>query len=731
MRMTIDEFLQGLGPITPREPATRLRFLLGRYDRGAPLADRLDWIEELGDWVLRSGGRITAGPGVPAEPQPTRRLRLLIRACEVHPEAREIVTTALGSLFAETSAVRLLTETGLPGSHGFFRELTERLVRRFLPAPRTDRELADLVARIFSSSRHVAWLTSAPRPLLTAFAELAGRGATHPEPADSSLRAAVLDAIDLLAMRVAVLGTADDVRARGPRSDVPGSPFVNLQARVRAMVEREAAPGGRLAAGSRLDSDGLLARGSATEDEARGRAEALRECRAFVREVLSNLDRSGVSVDLVYRLELINKSLLRLERMSQAIVSPSEEKAKVAADLFARLLSDAAKDRSVGSLVHANLRQLSRKIVERAGESGEHYITNSRAEWRAMIGSAAGGGLLTVGTIFAKLRVHALHPPPFFEGMFAAANYGGSFVMMQLLGFTLATKQPSMTAAALAHQLSEEEEGKEQNLAPLVDQIARISRSQLAAAFGNLLMVVFAACVVETALRFAGWEPILVPKEARGIIASLSPFSSGTIFFAALTGVLLWASSVGAGWFENWAAYQRIPEGIAASRGLRRVIGKARARRVAAWFTRNLSGFGGNLTLGFLLGMVPVLGKFFGLPLEVRHVTLSMGSLAFAGFSLVESNAGVPILAFLAALCGIAVIGLLNFGVSFALALEVALRARDVGRTGHFSLVKAVGQRMLASPRDFVFPPADAPLPVAVSAAAADGGAPSVPERGP
>ena len=35
-----------------------------------------------------------------------------------------------------------------------------------------------------------------------------------------------------------------------------------------------------------------------------------------------------------------------------------------------------------------------------------------------------------------------------------------------------------------------------------------------------------------------------------------------------------------------------------------------------------------------MLGMTPVLGKFFGLPLDVRHVTLNSGILSLATSSL-------------------------------------------------------------------------------------------------
>ena len=96
---------------------------------------------------------------------------------------------------------------------------------------------------------------------------------------------------------------------------------------------------------------------------------------------------------------------------------------------------------------------LSRKIAERAGASGEHYITTSHDEYFALWKAAIGGGFVTIFTAFFKLSLLAAGLPLFFEGFFSGVNYAASFVSLQLLGFTLATKQPSMTAAALAGKL--------------------------------------------------------------------------------------------------------------------------------------------------------------------------------------------------------------------------------------------------------------------------------------
>lgn len=683
MDISLDEFIRRVAPdARPGGATADLYAILASSDVRAPLSARLDWIETLADWVLR-------GPALrgrdKTDPPATQRLRLLLRSFEEVPAAAVVVGAAFRSVLGETSALRLLAGTGLPGHHGFLAETFSRLAKRILPAPRRDEDLADLAPRMFSHPRDADWLRAAPRGLIASFATTLRAGTGASDPAWHALREAVLDAVDVLAVRIAALGLAEDVHARGPSGRISGSPFLRLQKILRGTTERARAG----------EAD--------PPEDVQARADALRDCRSYARNVLSQLDRQGVSVDLVYRLELLNKSLLRVERLTGALAA--DDSPAAAADLLVALVRDGVRDRSIRALVHANLRQLSRKIVDRSGATGEHYITATATEWRAMIASAAGGGVLTAVTTLLKFQIHALHMAPFFFGLTSSLNYAGSFVVMQLAGFTLATKQPSMTAAALARGLAAEDEegGRPSDLQPMVEQIARITRSQLAAAFGNLLFVTFAATMISAAVLLATGTAILSPEKSRGVIESLHPLATGSIFYASITGLLLWFSSVCAGGFENWAVYHGIPDGIASSRRLRRWLGPNRAENFAAWFGNNLAGLGGNVALGFLLGMLPVFGKFFGAPIDVRHVTLSMGSLSFAGFSLVKE--GLPLLPFLWAMAGILVIGALNFGVSFAFALVVALRARDVGLSGHWRLVKAVARRLIFHPREFVLPP--------------------------
>ena len=222
-----------------------------------------------------------------------------------------------------------------------------------------------------------------------------------------------------------------------------------------------------------------------------------------------------------------------------------------------------------------NLHLLDRKIVERSGETGEHYVAADRKDYRHIWLAAAGGGALTVLTAAVKMAVHELHLAPFPESFLFGLNYAVSFLLLQAFGLILATKQPAMTAATLA-KIIQASEG-EDRLERVATFFARLTSSQLAAAAANVLAVGAGAAVFDRLWRLASGRAFLDPEDAAHTFETLSPLDSGTVFFAALTGVLLWMGSVAGGWFENWVTVHRLPE---ATRG--EEAGRRSSRRSAS-----------------------------------------------------------------------------------------------------------------------------------------------------
>src|SRR5262249_15489799 len=148
------------------------------------------------------------------------------------------------------------------------------------------------------------------------------------------------------------------------------------------------------------------------------------------------------------------------------------------------------------------------------------------------------------------------------------------------------------------------------------------------------LTIIPIAILIDLMWVLASGHHFMDADSARTTMESLHPFKSGTIFFASITGLLLWMSSLGAGWLENWVTYRRLPDALRHNRMGANLFGKKRMEQLADFVVKHSADIGGNITLGLLLGVTPVIGVMFGVPLEVRHITLSTGSLAFAGSSL-------------------------------------------------------------------------------------------------
>ena len=177
------------------------------------------------------------------------------------------------------------------------------------------------------------------------------------------------------------------------------------------------------------------------------------------------------------------------------------------------------------------------------------------------------------------------------------------------------------------------------------------------------------------------------------------------MWYAALTGVILWAASLIGGWFDNWAVYHRLPQAIA-DHPLGRRLGRERMVRVAGTVSRNIAGWGTNISLGLMLGLVPVFGAFFGLPLDVRHVTLNTGTLSLATAAMGARWFGGFLLW---AAAGIGTMFVLNLGVSFMLSLYTAARAFGLPRGFLWDFARRLGRHFLQRPTDFFLPPPGLP----------------------
>ena len=391
---------------------------------------------------------------------------------------------------------------------------------------------------------------------------------------------------------------------------------------------------------------------------------------------------------------------MRVRELLDALLSPKP--AMAAMRLLVRRVIIGQDGKSVGALISTNSNLLSAKMAQRSAETGERYITRNRDEYRDMLGKAMGGGAVTAFTTLLKFTVLGVGLSAFWSGFWASLAYTSTFILIQLLHCTLATKQPAMTAPAMAAKLKDIDSAEAVHaVSDFVDEVTHLVRSQVAAVFGNLFLVVPAVLLINVVMQLLLGHPMIGEKEAHHVLKSLTLLGP-TLLWAAFTGVILFSASMLAGWTENWFVLHRLDSAMRHNPRITAVLGASRALRWSTFMRDNISGFASNIALGFMLGLIPAFTGFFGMELEARHVTLSAGQLAAAGASLgLDAFRYAPIWWCMAA---IPLIGALNLGVSFYFAFRLALQAHNVSNVDRARIRKAILARWRSHARSFFIP---------------------------
>jgi len=584
----------------------------------------------------------------------TERLRQITDAIDAHPH-RDEIRASFRDFWSHHSYVRVISEAGLPDEIFLLRELYVRSAKHFMPEDEVKGDLYILLDSLGLRDRDAAWLASLPDDLVAWWADIFRMSL-----------ASMLACCKILALRAANVALSRDMLFLASDDDITKSTFFHLPSLVEHVV---------------LHPEDL------------SRWEEQRDaCGAQLREFNERLEKEGTSAGLVFRLRLLRSLLWRIDQVL-SLRKPGADGRKFAA----LLIYGFASQRRIRKVVSTTFRRLARSLVEKTGRVGRHYIAENASHWRRLGAGAIMAGIITCFTAVVKYTISArIVHAPFLVALGHSLNYAVSFQLMQAGGFLLSSKMPAATAATLVDAMED----------PAKDHMASlraISQTQVIVTLGNLLGAIPVSMLIDRLWRIVAGHPFLTQPEAAHGVHMVIPHQSPTIAYAIVTGILLWVASLATGWTANYTAVTRMDHAISHSLRLRERLGLKRTARLAEWVKHQAPGSVGYIVLGFLLGAVPILISLFGIPLEVRHVTLQAASLGYALDGLLVYG-GLDRHEAVYSLLGIVCIGVLNIFTSFALSFLLAVRARDVGKEKARTFLKEVGREVLTHPESFVFP---------------------------
>jgi site-specific recombinase len=613
------------------------------------------------------------------------RIEELTLALGENPQWREPLRDRLEEGLEQARHLTLYTSIGLFSRRGFLREFTQRLYERFNPRPMQRQDLRDVIAWVFHHHRDPQWVAALPDDvwwrLLEAFGCLAGdrpRVLAH-------AREEMLYALEMLSVWIAAEELEPELLRLDPAIAEHDSAFVAQQRELALFAARYRA----------REQDPALEH----YDDRQARV-LLDQCSDQILRLRKRAVTRGSSISLTHLLERLDQTLQRIRQLL-AILDPEAQESRRAGAvaLFRELVTASSRRNSLRSLWQDNVKLLARSVTQQASETGEHYITANRAEYLQMLWSGAGAGLIIAAMALIKIQIGALELAPAIHTFWVSLNYGFGFVLIHLLHFTVATKQPAMTAARLAAAIEENERGTA-DPARLADLLLQVGRSQFVAVVGNVSVALPVAILLGLLYRLVLGAPLLDAQEVDYQIHQLMPFAGLALFHAAIAGVWLFVAGLISGFFDNRCAYLDLPGRLREHPLLRRILSDRLRGRLADYIGHNYGALAGNFFFGLLLGVTGYIGYLLSLPLDIRHVAFASANLGYT-----VSVALPGLFEFLLYLILVLLIGAVNLWVSFGLALYVALKARGTRIGALDRLLVAYGSRIRAHPRELLFPP--------------------------
>jgi site-specific recombinase len=610
----------------------------------------------------------------------SKSIQALCFLLQQHPQFALSLRNSILRLLNEKNVISLYSDHGIQSDLGFFTEIYRRASHKLLPDVPDPRYLKDVFGQIFYHSSDANWVTSVPNSVWRDFMQTLAM-----EQGDiiqqNSCTHELLDALQVLSYRLSASGLDPELILQHEDLENNHSPFITQNIEIQK----------------------FLALRVTTADDIQHIYDVLRRCENLTHEIRKANAKTGTSISLT---ALMQRMLQQIHRMQLVVdilhgLLLKHDVSDAITRLFKQLVYAECKKNNLSEYWRQNTELLALRVTENASHTGEHYIAQHRQEYFKLMRSAMGAGIIIAFMAMIKIIIASYHLPPLTEAILFSLNYGLGFVIIHLLHFTVATKQPAMTAATIAATIDDGGHDSK-NIHNLVKIVSQTISSQSIAILGNVIIVIPMAILIDWLIMQYSGHHFIDETKAHMLLDTNNPLISLSALYAAVAGVCLFLSGLIAGYHDNLAAYNRIPERIANLPRLQRWLGKERLLRISEYIRHNLGALAGNFYFGCLLGFASGLGIMLGLPLDIRHVTFVAAFSGYASAAL-DFQLTYHLLAY--AVLGIVVVATINLLTSFGLAIYVAMKSRQV-RYRHW---KAFALELLTSlyrqPGKFLLPP--------------------------
>lgn len=615
-------------------------------------------------------------------------IRELLDYLEANPLRKEFLRTYLRELFAGRKFKNILTDAGILQDANFKQEIRKRIVSKVLPFQPKKDTLEFVLNQVFYLHKDIVWVSKIPVTELQKLYDLLRFNTIYDSVSDKSPMHELINSMRLIMQRMSGRALESEVIKMLPEYENYESPFEALEKefedvelKIKENECHHLEPGD-------LDYKHMLI--------------VLKQCEEFVEKAYGNSTKFGISIRVNQSLLRIKQQLSRLNVLIPLlIVDQKDDKKLNTIFLGLRLIKYNCLKNNVRKLFNESTQLIAYEITQHTAKTGEHYITKSSTEYFKMFYSAMGGGIIVGILCIIKVLLAKVPASDFGHAMLYSLNYAFGFIAIYLLGFTLATKQPAMTAASLIQSIEkgkgEKDEVKYRSFAEL---FARLFRSQFIAFVGNVIFA-FPVAMLGIYLIDIAFDYNIAETKWEHLLTDLSPVHSPAILHAAIAGVFLFLSGIISGSVSNSNKHNQLYYRIQEHPILKLSLGKQKTSRIANWFEHKWAGVASNLWFGFFMGSTASIGIFIGLNLDIRHITFASGNLALGlyGADFHVSNAMI-----FWGIFGIGIIGFVNFIVSFLLSLTLAFRSRNIPITDLKYLFIAVWVHFKMHPLLFFFP---------------------------